>query len=207
MHHSFLKFSTEDHRSRSIIILTNANILCLCLCNAWSANFAASIRTAGAMCQAGHPKTLQTPRWGMTPLCRRCVTLGLTECVFFSLRLREGAPFGNCFLSLERYLIIINYVAMGHRASSSAVKGLRLSHDLEKGKRKSLVCYNSSHLWVPSSPLEHLFFLLFFFNERVFVFQLDQRRSATDRRFDRSTNRTQSKGEKCFFGCVSWKTD
>lgn len=145
----------------------------------------------------------------MTPLCRRgpCVTIGLTECVFFSLRLREGAPFGNCFLSLERYLIIINYVAMGHRASSSAAKGLRLSHDLEKGKRKSLVCYNSSHLWVPSSPLEHLFFPFFFFNERVFVFQLDQQRSATDRRFDRSTNRTQSKGEKCFFGCVSWKTD
>lgn len=113
-------------------------------------------------------------------------------------------PFGNCFLSPERYLIIINYVAMGQRASSSAVKGLRLSHDLEKGKRKSLVCYNSSHLWVPSSPLEHLFFLFYFFMfslfsiERVFVFQLDQRRSATDRRFDRSTNRTQSKGGKVF---------
>lgn len=124
-------------------------------------------------------------------------------CVLFAAPARR-CPFGNCFLSLERYLIIINYVAMGHRASSSAVKGLRLSHDLEKGKRKSLVCYNSSHLWVPSSPLEHLFFSFLFFMfslfsiERVFVFQLDQRQSATDRRFDRSTNRTQSKGGKVF---------
>lgn len=60
----------------------------------------------------------------------------------------------------------------------------------------------SGYLLRPSSTYSFFYFCFFMFSlfsiERVFVFQLDQRRSATDRRFDRSTNRTQSKGGKVF---------
>lgn len=105
---------------------------------------------------------------------------------------------------------------MGHRASSSAAKGLRLSHDLEKGKRKSLVCYNSSHLWVPSSPLEHLFFLLFFFLTNGFScfnwINGDRQRieGSTDQQIERnrrgkSVSLGASVGKLIKFNCLAWQ--